>query len=137
MTPERLIRQAANEQGLPADFVASVARVESAMRQRAVSPRGAIGLMQLMPATAAELGVNAQLDTGNAEGGAKYLRILLLKYRGDSALALAAYDAGPGAVARFGGIPPYEETRRYVVKVLREYAREQKHRPGTESVAER
>ncbi len=93
--------------------------------------------MQLMPETAADLGINAQLDTENANGGAKYLRALLLKYRGDSALALAAYNAGPGAVARFGGIPPYEETRRYVVKVLREYAREQKHQPGNDTIAER
>jgi hypothetical protein len=137
LTPEELIRRVAFEQGLPADFVASVARVESDNRQRAVSPRGAIGLMQLMPATAADLGVKPQLATENVEGGAKYLRALLLKYRGDSRLALSAYNAGPGAVARFGGMPPYEETRRYVVKVLREYEREQKLRPRTETVGKR
>lgn len=133
-TPEELIRRAADEQGLPADFVTSVAKVESGMRQQPVSVRGAIGLMQLMPATGADLGVDPQRDSENARGGAKYLRSLLLKYHGDSALALAAYNAGPHAVTRFGGIPPYEETRRYVIKVLREYEREQKRRTQTQAL---
>lgn len=122
--PEELIAHAAEGQGLDAIFVRSVAKVESGLQTTAVSPKGALGLMQLMPATAADLGVNAKSAAANAEGGAKYLRTLLLKYRGDSVLALAAYNAGPGAVARFGGIPPYEETRRYIVRVLREYERE-------------
>jgi soluble lytic murein transglycosylase-like protein len=80
--------------------------------------------MQLIPSTAAELGVNANQADENARGGAKYLRTLLLRYHGDSVLALAAYNAGPGAVDKFGGVPPYEETRRYVLKVLREYERQ-------------
>ncbi len=132
-TPEELIRRAAVEQGLPADFVTSVAKVESGMRPQAVSVRGAIGLMQLMPATGADLGVNPRRESENATGGAKYLRALLLRYHGDSALALAAYNAGPNAVSRFAGIPPYEETRRYVVQVLREYERIQKHHTQAEA----
>jgi soluble lytic murein transglycosylase-like protein len=110
------------------DLVRSVAKVESGLRQTAVSPKGAVGLMQLMPGTAATLGISASSPQGNAVGGARYLRQLLLQYHGDAALALAAYNAGPGSVARYGGVPPYSETRRYVVKVLEEYAREQAFR---------
>lgn len=122
-TPQEALNQAAKSAGLPEAFVRSVARVESGFQQNAVSSRGAIGLMQLMPKTAASLGVNPKLAVENAQGGALYLRFLLRRYHGNSALALAAYNAGPGAVERFGDIPPYEETRRYVVKVLKEYAR--------------
>ena len=86
--------------------------------------------MQLMPATATELGVKVNFADDNARGGAKYLRNLLLRYRGDAVLALAAYNAGPGAVAKFGGVPPYAETRRYVESVLREFARQQKLHVG-------
>jgi soluble lytic murein transglycosylase-like protein len=119
--PEFILKEAAYMQGLDEDFVRSVAQVESGMRQAAVSNRGAIGLMQLMPATAAELRVDPTRAHENAQGGAMYLRDLLIRYHGNSALALAAYNAGPGAVAKFGGVPPYEETRRYIVQVLREY----------------
>jgi soluble lytic murein transglycosylase-like protein len=80
--------------------------------------------MQLMPATASALGVNAKLAEQNAQGGAKFLRELLIRYRGNATLALAAYNAGPGAVEKYKGVPPYRETRRYIVKVLREYARQ-------------
>jgi hypothetical protein len=124
--PEDLLLQAAIEEGLEPDFVRSVARIESGLRQEAISPKGALGVMQLMPATAAVLGVNPKLADQNALGGAKFLRELLLRYGGDSALALAAYNAGPGAVDKFGGVPPYLETRQYVAKVLREYARQQR-----------
>jgi hypothetical protein len=123
-SPGELVAKAARGQGLDADFVLSVAEVESGLQLDASSRKGALGLMQLMPATAALLGVDPKSAAANALGGAKYLRALLLKYRGDSVLALAAYNAGPGAVARFGGVPPYQETRDYVFKVLREYARE-------------
>lgn len=123
-TARDLLKAAAKAQGLPEELVQSVARAESGFRPDAVSRRGALGLMQLMPGTAASLGVNPQCAAENAEGGAKYLRSLLLRYHGDSALALAAYNAGPGAVARFGGVPPYEETRRYVTRVLNEYSRQ-------------
>ncbi len=121
--------QAANQQGLGSyvEFVRSVA--EDRVGDAAVGsfPKGASGLMQLMPATAAELGVDANDAFENALGGAKYLRSLLIRYHGDSALALAAYNAGPGAVDRFHGIPPYEETRNYVLRVLREYERERRN----------
>lgn len=123
ITPQNALKQAAESAGLPEALVRSVARIESGFRQNAVSSRGAIGLMQLMPGTAANLGINPNLMLENAQGGAVYLRFLLLHYHGDSALALAAYNAGPGAVERFGNVPPYEETRRYVVNVLKEYAR--------------
>ncbi len=122
--PEEILNQAAQNQGLDEDFVRSVAKVESGLRQEAVSQKGAIGLMQLMPATAAELGIRADQATDNARGGAEYLRDLLIRYHANSALALAAYNAGPGAVAKFGGVPPYPETQRYVVLVLREYQRQ-------------
>ncbi|MBV9158914.1 MAG: lytic transglycosylase domain-containing protein [Acidobacteriaceae bacterium] len=122
--PEELVTNAANTEQLPPEFVRSVAKVESGFRQNAVSRKGALGLMQLMPATATELGVDATRAPENAKGGAKYLRDLLIRYRGDSALALAAYNAGPGAVSKFRGVPPYPETRRYVLQVLREYERQ-------------
>jgi soluble lytic murein transglycosylase-like protein len=139
--PERTLNEvladAARAEGLPPELVRSVARVESGFRQKAVSSRGAIGLMQLMPATAAGLGIDPNRAVENAHGGAMYLRSLLLRYHGDSALALAAYNAGPGAVKRFGGVPPYEETRRYVVGVLKEYARQHKLEPKTAAGATR
>lgn len=124
--PEDLLIRAALEQGLEPEFVRSVARAESGFQQDAVSVKGAVGLMQLMPATASALGVDAKLAEQNAQGGAKFLRELLLRYHGDATLALAAYNAGPGAVERYKGVPPYLETRRYIVKVLAEYARQQK-----------
>ena len=126
VNPEDLLIRAALEQGLEPEFVRSVARAESGFHQGAVSVKGAVGLMQLMPATASALGVDAKLAEQNAQGGAKFLRELLLRYHGDAALALAAYNAGPGAVERYKGVPPYFETRRYIVKVLAEYARQQK-----------
>jgi soluble lytic murein transglycosylase-like protein len=121
-----VLARAAQKQGLEPEFVRSVARAESGFRQDAVSVKGAVGLMQLMPGTASELGVDAKLTEENAQGGAKFLRELLIRYHGDAALALAAYNAGPGAVERYKGVPPYPETRRYIVKVLKEYARQQK-----------
>lgn len=123
---DELLAQAATDQGLPAEFVRSVAKIESGLKPNAVSVKGAIGLMQLMPQTAAALGVEPTRPGENARGGAKYLRDLLLRYHYDSALALAAYNAGPGAVDKYHGVPPYAETRQYVLKVLREYERQQK-----------
>lgn len=132
-TPESVLGEAAFSQGLEPELVRSVAKVESGLRQDAVSPKGALGLMQLMPATAAELGINPKHAGDNAQGGAKYLRDLLIRYNGNSALALAAYNAGPGAVARFGGVPPYSETQQYVLKVIREYQRQKKANDTTHS----
>jgi soluble lytic murein transglycosylase-like protein len=126
LTQDELLAKAAVDQGLPPELIRSVAKIESGLRQNAISPKGAIGLMQLMPRTAAELGVQAARAEENAQGGAKYLRELLLRYHYDSALALAAYNAGPGAVDKYRGVPPYSETRQYVLKVLREYARQHK-----------
>src|SRR5579884_3991060 len=123
---EDVLGAAAVDQQIPPELVRSVAKAESGLQGNVVSPKGALGLMQLMPSTARELGVDPARADQNAEGGAKYLRELLLRYHGDSALALAAYNAGPGAVDRFGGVPPYLETRRYVLKVLREYERQHK-----------
>ena len=124
--PQDALDAAAVDQQLPPELVRSVAKAESDFREDALSSKGAVGLMQLMPSTARELGIDPARADQNAEGGAKYLRELLLRYHGDSALALAAYNAGPGAVDRFGGVPPYLETRRYVLKVLREYERQHK-----------
>jgi len=124
LSAEELITAAANRNGLPADFVRSVVAVESGFRTDAVSSKGAIGLMQLMPATAREYGANPNDPEQNVEAGTQYLRDLLWKYRNDPrqvSRALAAYNAGPGAVERYHGIPPYRETMAYVQRVLRKY----------------
>jgi len=118
-----LLAEAAEAAGLPATLVLSVAKVESAFVVSARSPKGAIGLMQLMPATAAELGVTAEDVRANAFGGAQYLRQLLIRYNGEARLALAAYNAGPANVDRFHDVPPIAETQRYVALVLNEYYR--------------
>jgi len=123
-TPEELVTAAANRHGLPAEFVRSVVAAESAFRANAVSSKGAIGLMQLMPATAREYGADPNDPAQNVEAGTQYLRDLLWKYRHDDhqlSRALAAYNAGPGAVQRYHGIPPYRETLAYVERVLRKY----------------
>ena len=136
VAPEHLLRNAALAQGIDAAFMRSVAKVESGLRQDAVSRKGALGLMQLMPETATQLQVNAARADDNAWGGAKYLRQLLLQYHGDSVLALAAYNAGPGAVAKFGGVPPFAETQRYIVRVLKEYQRQlTRQKPSTSELA--
>src|SRR5438552_10878984 len=114
-----LIRQAAERYALAPELVESVIRVESNFEPRAVSPKGARGLMQLMPATAKLLGVQDMFDVGqNIEGGVRHLRGLLDRYSGNVALALAAYNAGAEAVARHGGIPPFAETQAYVARIL-------------------
>jgi soluble lytic murein transglycosylase-like protein len=119
--PRSLIHQAAAKSGLPAAFVESVAKVESGLKPDAISPKGAIGIMQLMPATAQALGADARDLGQNIDAGTRLLRELLVKYSGDVVKALAAYNAGTGAVERFGGLPPYQETRQYVNKVIGAY----------------
>jgi soluble lytic murein transglycosylase-like protein len=119
--PKELVRDAAARSGLPPAFVESVAQVESAFRTGAISPKGAIGVMQLMPQTAKQLGSDPHNLEENIDAGARLLRELLLKYNGDVVKALAAYNAGAGAVDRFGGLPPYQETRYYVNKVIGAY----------------
>jgi soluble lytic murein transglycosylase-like protein len=104
-------------------LVDAVAWAESRYRADAVSPKGAVGLMQLMPATARELGVKDARDpVQNIAGGAAYLRAQLDRFDGDIERALAAYNAGPGAVARYGAVPPYRETQRYVQSILNRLA---------------
>ena len=115
---DRLIGIAARESGVSTDLIKAVAMVESGLDERAKSPKGAIGLMQLMPETARELGVRDRYDPlENLRGGANYLNQLLDHYDGDLSLTLAAYNAGIGAVKRHGGVPAYRETRNYVRRV--------------------
>ncbi len=121
---ERAIRAAAERHGLAPDLLRAVVRVESNFDPRAVSAKGAMGLMQLMPETARELGVSRPFDIHqNLNGGARYLRQMLDRFGGDLRLALAAYNAGPAAVERHEGEVPFAETRDYVRRVLRGFAR--------------
>ncbi len=119
-----LLSKAENAFNVDADLLASVVRAESNGHTRAVSRAGAQGLMQLMPGTASELGVSDSFTPGeNIQGGTAYLNALLMRYNDNLQLALAAYNAGPAAVDRYHGIPPYRETRLYVARVIREYNR--------------
>lgn len=107
---------------LDPDLVNSVIHAESGFNARAVSPKGARGLMQLMPATASQLGVNDAFDPQtNVEGGSRYLRELLERYNFDLVKALAAYNAGPLRVEQYQGVPPFRETRAYVARIVHEY----------------
>jgi soluble lytic murein transglycosylase-like protein len=115
------IHAAAAATGLSPALLTAVASVESGLNPNAVSSAGAIGLMQLMPATAEALGVNPDNTWQNALGGAEYLKTLLNQFGHNLSLALAAYNAGPGAVEAYGGIPPYAQTEQYVKEVLARY----------------
>jgi soluble lytic murein transglycosylase-like protein len=127
-SPERLsftadVDRVALEQALPPELIHSVIQVESGYNPYAVSPKGALGLMQLIPATARRFGVSDAFDpVQNIRGGAAYLKYLLGLYGGSYTLALAAYNAGEGAVARYGDVPPFEETRNYVKLVANRLA---------------
>jgi len=128
LNAQELVAAAAKRNGLPPEFVASVVSAESDFQPGAVSPKGAIGLMQLMPATAREYGADPRDPRQNVEAGTQYLRDLLFKYQKDDhqvSRALAAYNAGPGAVDRYRGVPPYRETQAYVARVLRKYEKKQ------------
>ncbi len=121
-TFQEAIAAAAQATGLDPRLLQAVAEQESGGNPSAVSPAGAQGLMQLMPGTAQALGVQDPFDpTQNAIGGATYLKEMLQEFQGNLSLALAAYNAGPGAVQKYGGIPPYPETEAYVRGVLASY----------------
>jgi hypothetical protein len=117
-----VVNTASGTYRLDPDLVNSVIRAESGFNVRAVSPKGAQGLMQLMPRTASELGVQNTFDArDNVEGGARYLRELLERYDFDLIKALAAYNAGPQRVEQYGGVPPYHETKAYVARIVRDF----------------
>jgi hypothetical protein len=118
----QVVNEASDRYRLDPDLVNSVIKAESAFNSHAVSPKGARGLMQLMPGTASQLGVpNAFDPQENVDGGTKYLRELLERYNFDLVKALAAYNAGPERVERFGGVPPYYETRAYVARIVKDF----------------
>jgi Transglycosylase SLT domain len=117
-----VVKDASGRYQLDPDLVDSVIKAESGFNVRARSPKGAQGLMQLMPGTATQLGVpNAYDPEANVDGGTKYLRELLERYNFDIVKALAAYNAGPQRVERFGGVPPYYETRAYVARIVKDF----------------
>ena len=120
-----VINGAGERHQIDPDFINSVIRAESGFHQNAVSKKGAQGLMQLMPGTASQLGVNNAFDpNANVEGGTKYLRELLEKYNFDVPKALAAYNAGPKRVDHYHGIPPYYETQTYIARIIRDFNRQ-------------
>ena len=115
------VERIAAEQAIPPELIHSVIKAESNYNPFAVSPKGALGMMQLVPETARRFGVSNTFDVvENIQGGARYLKYLLDLYKGNYPLTLAAYNAGEAAVARHGGVPPYPETRNYVDAVQRE-----------------
>jgi soluble lytic murein transglycosylase-like protein len=120
-----IVERISREHGVEKALLNAVIRQESGFNPNAVSHAGALGLMQLMPGTAAGLGVTNPKDPEqNIMGGAKYLRSLLIRFNGNIPLALAAYNAGPNAVSRYGGVPPYRETQNYVRSVMKHYLSE-------------
>ena len=120
---EELIEAFSNQYNVDSDFIKAIIKQESGFNSNATSKKGAMGLMQLMPSTAESMGVtNAYDPSQNIEGGVKYLRGLLDKFDNNKELALAAYNAGPTAVKKYGGIPPYKETQNYVDAIMSAYA---------------
>lgn len=119
---DRIIQKAALKHDVPNDLIHSIIHAESDYNSQAISPKGAIGLMQLMPETAKEYGVKNLYDPKeNIEGGVKYLKDLIKIYNKKTDLVLAAYNAGHEAIKKFGGIPPYPETRNYIQKIMASY----------------
>jgi hypothetical protein len=121
---DRWVNSASDQHRVDPDLIRSVIKAESGFNSRAVSPKGAQGLMQLMPSTASQLGVKDAFAPGeNIQGGTRYLRDLLVLYNNDMAKALAAYNAGPQRVAQYNGVPPYRETHAYVARVIKDFNR--------------
>lgn len=118
-----LLESAGQASDLSPRLLEAIAYVESRFRQNAVSPKGAVGMMQLMPGTASELGVDPKDPAQNAHGGGAYLRKMLVMFDNDVELAVAAYNAGPEAVKKYDGVPPFAETRKYVAAVMDYLAR--------------
>lgn len=119
---DQAINSASAKHRIDSDLIASVIRAESGFNPHAISPKGAQGLMQLMPKTASQLGVEDAFDAGsNVEAGTRYLRELLEQYNFDLIKALAAYNAGPLRVKQYHGVPPYAETRAYVARIIRDF----------------
>jgi len=116
------VQSAADRNGLSAKVVEAVAWRESRFNAQAVSPKGAVGVMQLMPATARALGVDPRDTAANLDGGAAYLAQMLRTFNGDLTLALAAYNAGPDAVRQYAGVPPFPETKAYIDAILNRLA---------------
>jgi len=132
---DEVVARVAARESLPPELIHSVIQVESNYDRYAVSPKGALGLMQLIPATARRFGVRDAFNPAdNIQGGARYLRHLLELYGGDYPLALAAYNAGEGAVAKYGGVPPYPETRDYLVRVGRQLEKSMAGQPQPKPV---
>lgn len=116
---KKMISFAANKYGVDPKLAMAVAKTESDLSPDVVSPAGAVGVMQLMPDTARELGVhNINDPRENIDGGVHYLKNMLTMFNGDATKAVAAYNAGPNAVQKYAGVPPYNETRSYVAKVM-------------------
>jgi soluble lytic murein transglycosylase-like protein len=134
----QIIRDVSRRSQLDADFIASVIRAESGGNAKAVSRKGAQGLMQLMPGTANQLGVKNSFDAAeNVDGGVRYLMALLQQFNYDVPRALAAYNAGPQRVVQYKGVPPYWETRAYVARIIRDYNRKKlAERKQAKSIAE-
>lgn len=131
-----VLSQAGRSHNLDVDLLASIVKAESGGNSRAVSRTGARGLMQLMPATADNMGVQDSFRAEeNVRGGSTYLDALLTRYRDNLALALAAYNAGPAAVDKYHGIPPYNETRAYVARVIHEFNRRVRAREAQQKLA--
>ena len=127
---DQVVQRSAEKHHVDPALVRAVIKTESNWNSTAVSSKGALGLMQLIPGTAQRLGVGNAFDpVQNVDAGTRYLGMLLGRYNGDVNKALAAYNAGPGAVDRFGGVPNYRETRNYVQKVTSTY-----FRPGSDQV---
>jgi soluble lytic murein transglycosylase-like protein len=121
---EQMISSASGHERIDPDFIHSVIHAESDFNPRALSPKGAQGLMQLMPGTATDLGVKDAFDPqSNVEAGTRYLRELLERYHFDVRKALAAYNAGPLRVDRYNGVPPYYETQAYIARIIRDFNR--------------